>query len=248
MDQFPNAFYQHLAPHVRLGAHVDAVTQAAGSVTVHFRTRAGTDSVTGDYAVCTIPFGLLRHVDFRPPLSRAKYRTIRQLNYNPSAKIFLQVRHRFWESTDGILGGTTTTDLPIRRMVYPSHSNPDDQRGVLLASYTWGQDAARWGSLSEEQRISLAIRDVAKIHPEIVREVEGGSSHVWHNDPWAGGAFALFEPGQETALHNDIIVPDGRVHFAGEHCSLQHAWIEGALESGLRAAQAIYTDSRSTAT
>src|SRR5664279_350194 len=54
MDQLPNAFYQHLAPHVRLGAHVDAVTQAAGSVTVHFRTPAGTDSVTGDYAVCTI--------------------------------------------------------------------------------------------------------------------------------------------------------------------------------------------------
>jgi monoamine oxidase len=29
-------------------------------------------------------------------------------------------------------------------------------------------------------------------------------------------------------------------HFAGEHCSLYHAWIQGALEPGLRAAQAIH--------
>ena len=34
--------------------------------------------------------------------------------------------------------------------------------------------------------------------------------------------------------------PEGRIHFAGEHCSLYHAWIQGALESGIRAAQAIH--------
>jgi monoamine oxidase len=239
MDQLPQAFYRHLATRLRFGAHVQAVTQDADSVTVHYRNRAGTYSETGDYVVCTVPFGLLRHLDFQPPLARAKYRAIRQLNYNASTKIFLQVRHRFWESADGIIGGTTTTDLPIRRMVYPSHSDQEDQRGVLLASYTWGQDATRWGALSAEERVNLAIKDVAKIHPQIVREVEGGASHVWQNDPWAGGAFALFEPGQESALHDDIVSSHGRIHFAGEHASLQHAWIEGALESGVRAAQAI---------
>jgi monoamine oxidase len=240
MDQLPKAFYRHLAARLRFGAQVHAVTQDSDSVTVHYRTRAGTDSETGDYVVCTVPFGVLRHVDFRPPLARAKYRAIRQLNYNASTKIFLQVRNRFWESADQIMGGTTTTDLPIRRIVYPSHSDREDQRGVLLASYTWGQDAARWGALSAEDRVSLAIKDVAKIHPQIGNEVEGGASHAWHNDPWAGGAFALFEPGQETALHDDIVGPEGRIHFAGEHCSLRHAWIEGALESGVRAAAAIH--------
>ena len=52
-------------------------------------------------------------------------------------------------------------------------------------------------------------------------------------------AFALFEPGQEAILHADIVRPEGRVHFAGEHCSLWHAWIQGALESGVRAAREI---------
>jgi monoamine oxidase len=239
MDQLPHAFYRPIRQHVRLGAHVVAVEQSEDGVTAHFRTVAGTASESGDYCICTIPFGVLRHLDFRPALSKGKYRAIRSLNYNPSTKILLQVRRRFWED-QGILGGATATDLPVRRIVYPSHPVDDDERGVLLASYTWGQDAARWGALSPEDRVSLAIKDVAKIHPQIRDVVEGGASHAWYSDPYAVGAFALFEPGQETALHQDIVAPEGRVHFAGEHCSLWHAWIQGALESGIRAAAAVH--------
>jgi len=245
MDLLPQAFYRRLRTRVRFGAQVHAVEQDAGSVRVHFRTRAGEFSETGDHAVCTLPFGLLRHVDFRPPLSLGKYRAIRNLNYNPSTKILLQFRRRFWEQDDGIVGGTTATDLPIRRIVYPSHSEPGEERGVLLASYTWGQDAARWGALSPEERVTLALKDVAKIHPQAPAEFEAGASYAWYSDPYAGGAFALFEPGQESSLQPDIVKPEGRVHFAGEHCSLWHAWIQGALETGIRAAGAIHRAPRS---
>jgi monoamine oxidase len=50
----------------------------------------------------------------------------------------------------------------------------------------------------------------------------------------------MFAPGQQSELQADILRPEGRIHFAGEHCSLYHAWIQGALESGIRAAQAIH--------
>jgi monoamine oxidase len=36
------------------------------------------------------------------------------------------------------------------------------------------------------------------------------------------------------------VAPEGRVYFAGEHASLAHAWIQGAIESGLNAASAIH--------
>jgi monoamine oxidase len=62
---------------------------------------------------------------------------------------------------------------------------------------------------------------------------------MWHDDPYAGGAFALFEPGQQSLLHEHIVAAEGRVHFAGEHASLAHAWIQGAIESGLRVASEI---------
>ena len=107
---------------------------------------------------------------------------------------------------------------------------------MLLASYTWSEDAQRWGSLSPEERIVQALENVAVIHPQIREEFEVGASKMWHDDPFAGGAFALFEPSQQSLLYQHIVAPEGRIHFAGEHASLCHAWIQGAIESGLRAA------------
>ena len=63
---------------------------------------------------------------------------------------------------------------------------------------------------------------------------------MWHHDEFAGGAFALFDPGQQTRLHDTIVRPEGRLYFAGEHTSLAHAWIQGAIESGLRTATQIH--------
>ena len=208
---------------------------------MHYTTRSGRFTVTGDYAICAIPFSVLREIEVTGrPFSRPKQKAIRELNYNASTKILLQVQHRFWEEQDGIIGGTTVTDLPIRRICYPSFSDPNDERGVMLASYTWGQDALRWGGLDSREMIEQALEDVAQIHPSIVTEFEVGATHAWYNDPYARGAFALFEPGQQTRLQADIIAPEGRIHFAGEHTSLYHAWIQGALESGIRAAREIH--------
>jgi len=239
-DQLPNAFYEQLRDNIRFGANVHAIEQDESSVTVRVKTESGRFTETGDYAICAIPFPVLRDIEVQSRWSRGKQQAIRELNYNPSTKVLFQTRSRFWERTDGIGGGTTTTDLPIRRICYPSHPYPDEPRGTLLASYTWGMDALRWGAMDEETRLEEALEDVAKIHPEIVEEYEVGHTHSWYEDRWARGAFALFEPRQESRLQNDIVRPEGRVYFAGEHCSLWHAWIQGALESGIRAARDIH--------
>ena len=131
------------------------------------------------------------------------------------------------------------TDLPIRIVFYPDHSR-ETGRGVILASYTWSEDAQRWGSLSPDDRIIQALEDVARIHPQAPAEFEVGASKMWHDDEYAGGAFALFDPQQQTLLYDAIVAPEGRIHFAGEHASLAHAWIQAAIESGVRAASEIH--------
>lgn len=239
MDLLPRAFLPELGQHIRYGAHVTALDQEENSVTVAYRTVAGSAAIVADYALVTLPFPVLRHIETPKPFSRGKQRAIRQLYYDASAKILVQCRRRFWED-EGIVGGGTITDLPIRNLYYPDHGR-ETGRGVLLASYTWSEDAQRWGSLSSEERIRQALDDVAEIHPQISAEFEVGASKVWHHDPYAGGAFALFTPGQQTLLQSDIAAPEGRIHFAGEHTSLTHAWIQGAIESGLRAAAEIHT-------
>ncbi|MGI8928148.1 MAG: flavin monoamine oxidase family protein, partial [Candidatus Limnocylindrales bacterium] len=165
MDLLPRAFYENLKPYVRFGAAVTAIEQDPESVTVHYKGPSGRASVTGDYAISAIPFSVLRDIEILgTPFSRPKQKAIRELNYNASGKILFQVRHRFWEQEDGIIGGTTVTDLPIRRICYPSYSDPNDERGTLPASYTRGQDALRWGAMDAEDTIEQALEDVAQIH------------------------------------------------------------------------------------
>ena len=238
-DQLTNSFLPSLRQRIRFGARMVALDQSERDVTVHYETAAGRGRAIADYAIVTVPFPVLRHVEVLKPFSHAKRRAVRQLRYDASAKIFFQCRRRFWEDDEGIVGGGTVTDLPIRNLYYPEAGKATG-RGVLLASYTWSEDAQRWGSLAPDDRIEQAIEDVAVIHPQILAEFEVGASWMWHDDPYAGGAFALFEPGQQGLLHEHIIAPEGRVHFAGEHASLAHAWIQGSIESGLRAAREVH--------
>jgi monoamine oxidase len=238
-DLLPRAIYREIAPRVQLDTRMVAIDQTPEAVVVHCQTPAGRTPITGDYAIITVPFSVLRHIEALKPFSRAKQRAIRQLRYDASAKIFVQCRRRFWEEDDGIFGGGTVTDLPIRNVYYPEHGR-DSGRGVLLASYTWSEDAQRWGSLSPSDRITQALENLAVIHPQVMDSFEVGASKMWHDDEFAGGAFALFDPGQQTLLHDHIVAPEGRIHFAGEHASLAHAWIQGAIESGLRAASEIH--------
>ena len=239
MDRLPNAFLTALRDRIRFGARMTAVDQSPDGVTIHYRSLAGPGSVQGDYAILTVPTPVLRHVELLKPFSRPKLRAIRQLHYDASAKIFFQCRRRFWEEDEGIFGGGSVTDMAVRNIYYPEHGH-ESGRGVLLASYTWSEDAQRWGSLSPHDRLAQALENVSQIHPQVLAEFEGGASKMWHDDEFACGAFALFDPGQQTLLHEHIIAPEGRIHFAGEHASLAHAWIQGAIESGLRAAREIH--------
>lgn len=239
MDRLPQALAAGLGDRIRFGAEMTAIDQTPEAVTVHYQVVGGRSQATGDYAIITVPFSVMRHIEVLKPFSRAKQRAIRQLHYDASAKIFFQVRRRFWEEDDGIFGGGTVTDLAIRNVYYPEHGR-ETGRGVLVASYTWSEDAQRWGSLPPEDRITQALEDVAKIHPQVTDAFGLGASKMWHDDEFAGGAFALFDPGQQTLLHEHIIAPEGRIHFAGEHASLTHAWIQGAIESGLRAAYEVH--------
>jgi len=190
----------------------------------------------------------LTHVRLEDVLAKSnRLHAIRNLHYENATKIALEFTDRFWEK-QGIHGGHSVTDLPIRWVYYPSDAEhpQDSDRGILLASYTWGDDSLRWGSLNNDDRIRFALRDIAKLHKMTDAECEklfvGGMSYSWAEDEYSFGAFSLCNPHQEAELFDATWMPFDGIHFAGEHTSLKHAWIEGAVESGIRAACEIYQD------
>jgi monoamine oxidase len=241
MDTLPKAFMPGLQGDIRFGARVSSIHHDANGVTVTYRAGSALNPVRGDHCIVALPFSVLRHIEISGGLDRQKQRAIRTLHYDQSTKIFMQFRTRFWEEGEyPIRGGSSVTDLPIRAVYYPDHGR-ETGRGVLLASYTWSQDAERWAALTEDERILQALENLEKLHPEAITQFEGGATKAWHHDPYAAGAFAMFQPGQERRLYDHIIKPEGRLHFAGEHASLAHAWIQGAIESGLRTALEVHT-------
>jgi monoamine oxidase len=168
-----------------------------------------------------------------------KRRAVRQLYYDNSCKIILEFAKPFW-ADEKITGGETITDLPIRRIYYPIKEQYGQGRCLLLASYTWGADSLRWTSLKPYDRVRFALRDVARVHGLDLKSLEqdciGGMSHSWEENEFTSGAFALFEPYQLMDLFQDVWRPVGPMHYCGEHTSLKHGWIEGAVESSIRCA------------
>ena len=70
------------------------------------------------------------------------------------------------------------------------------------------------------------------------REVaERGTHFAWEHQPWIGAAYARYDP--PFSEHPELASPEGPIHFAGEHASGERGWMQGALQSGLRAATEI---------
>jgi monoamine oxidase len=116
------------------------------------------------------------------------------------------------------------------------------QPGVLVASYNWGQDARLMGEMPLYERRAVCTNVIRSFHPEIedyLVEGDGAASMAWHRHPWTQGAFCFYEPGDLEHYYQDAIRSEGKVHFAGEHCSQDQGWIQGALISALRSVEAV---------
>ncbi|MGO4889453.1 flavin monoamine oxidase family protein [Anaerobacillus sp. MEB173] len=241
-DQLPNAFTDQLKDNIHYGLYVKKITQHDNQVTVRAVHRILEPfKITGDLVIVTIPFSVLQFVDIEPrnSFSENKWKAIRETKYAGSTKTGIQFKNRFWEK-QGLYGGQTLTDLPIKYVQYPSHNLGTDGPGVILGSYTWDDDAIPWDSLEDNDRLEYVLRNLARIHGnQVYQDFQGGVSHSWIRHPFSAGAFTMFKPEQVKELFPYISTPEGRVHFAGEHASTAHAWIQGAIESGIRVADEV---------
>ncbi|WP_380023762.1 flavin monoamine oxidase family protein [Effusibacillus consociatus] len=239
-DLLPRAFLPKLQEDILFQQSMTKIVQHQNGVTIYstHETTLDTYSLTGDLAIVAIPFTVLKFVEVEPrdSFSYNKWKAIRELHYVIDTKIGIEFKSRFWERA-GQLGGRTVTDLPIRFTYYPSYGIGSPGPAVILASYTLGDDVMPWDGLPNEERIRYALKNLAVIHgDQIYREFVRGTSFSWAQNPYSCGEWAMFKPGQQTELHPFIAAPEGRVHFAGEHTTLTHGWMQGAIESGIRVA------------
>lgn len=243
------------------GCRVDGIYLGEGGSKVrlkyqHVKSRQSREEKF-DYIVCAIPFSTLRTMDVDPLFSSIKMRAIREVNYTPSQKSLLLSKERFWEK-EGIVGGGSYTDLPIASIWYPSDhakylSQPDNpaetrsvlpanEPGVVVGSYNFSLDTTRLTNQTDEKLFEELKRDIGWVHglpPKYINNtIDDFKTVNWDKQPSIRGALSFFTPEQKRIFSYGMTLPEygERIFFAGEHISAVHRWMQGALQTGMQAA------------
>jgi monoamine oxidase len=232
-DKLPRAFAGKLSDLIRYGCVVEHIEHHEKGVRIAYR-RAGTlEQLDADAAICTIPYSVLRHIAVTPEWSPKKRRVIDSLYYGPAVRTTYQVRRRYWEE-EGLNGfGTSDKNFEVW---HPTWGKPG-RRGLLQA-YNYENYARELDKLNENERIERMIGDMEQVLPGLRNNLEAVVSKSWANDPLQRGAYTVYQAGQMEWYH-DVCRPESRVWFAGEHASPLPGWMEGAIASGMKAAQEI---------
>ncbi|HVB35118.1 MAG TPA: FAD-dependent oxidoreductase [Patescibacteria group bacterium] len=234
-DLLPRALARTLSRRIRYGAWVRRINQDKRRVHATFVQGNLSHTIEADRLICTIPFPVLRQVEFSPILSDEKIEAIDGTYYLSATGVLLQQERRFWQTRG--LNGFALSDWPIE-VWQPTFDQPG-RRGILAGCLS-GDMARRVAALPEDRRIETVSNEVETLFPGTRENFEGGTTKSWDEDFWARGAMQWFRPGQMTAYGPYMATVEGRIHFAGEHTSAWPGWIEGAIHSGLRAAKEVH--------
>ncbi len=204
---------------VRLDAPVVAVAQTANGVTVQ-TGGASPGEHHASAAVVALPMNCLGDVPFDPPLAVGKLAAARERHAGHGSKVWALVR----EAPDSFFGlgwdGGKGFDFVGTEEIVPE--------GALLVCFSPEPDLARAG----HDEVEAAIRAFLP-GTELIEH----TAHDWDADPFARGTWTVFRPGQIMRYETALRAREGRLVFAGAHTALLWpGFIDGAVESGLRAA------------
>jgi monoamine oxidase len=234
MDRLPTAMAAGLGDIVRYNAPVVRVERGPSGFRVDYREGPAVGSTIAARIVFAVPASTIRQIEVRPGLSAEKQRAFDRLSYYPAVRFMLQTKRRFWQTAG--LSGSARTDRATE--TWDATFDLPSSR-VILSATTGGELERRIQGLTPESSVAFGVDLVADAFPAIRSEFEKGAVYRWSTDPWARGAFVVYRPGQMTELLPQLTAPEDGMHFAGEHTSPWTGWMEGALESGERAAREV---------
>jgi monoamine oxidase len=120
--------------------------------------------------------------------------------------------------------------------------SPVDGTEGALSLLIAGDAAHHWGMQPRNERLSAVIAQLQRVFGPEVLAYRGMIERDWNNERWHRGSNGFLVPGGATYIHN-LATPIGRVHWAGAETATH--WtntLEGAIESGERAAAEVMVE------
>ncbi len=226
------------------------------TVTLTLATPAGTTEVTCDAVILTLPFSVLRHIDYaQAGFDALKQKAITELGYGTNSKLFLQFDTRYWQQpghwpykhNDFIL-----TDLPIQVLWDTSIGQPGTS-GILV-DYTSGAIGKAYNAPAPyattldtpliQEYAHRCLEQLEHVLPGVSAHYTGRAALSYPTgDPNLLGSYSCWRVGQYTSFCGYERVRQGNMFFAGEHCSITaQGYMEGGAAEGARAAHEVLRD------
>ena len=249
-EQLPKAIADYARPaerQARLGDAVDPAN-ADGTVSMAFSTPGKTQTVTADHVILTLPFAVLRTLDYSgagfDPLKKT---AITQLGAGQQREAPAAVQDA---ATGTALGARTATSTPTsaperlgrdaraerRHRASSSTTRAATSRGAFKPSTPYS-NAAHEPAGRRRTRTRSSAR-LETLFPGISKQWNGKASlSTPFLDPNLNLSYSYWKPGQYVGFSGYEGVAQGNIHFAGEHCSQDfQGYMEGAAAEGARAA------------
>lgn len=193
--------------------------------------------VAADHVVLALPFTMLRSVSMNIELPELKRRVINELRYGTNGKLLMGFDEAFWTANER--SGTILTDVPLQ-LVW-ENSYLQHVKGAGLTMFYGGSMSRVINGMSNKDAGAMMMQHLETVWPFSagMRPTRVERMH-WPTQPFIKASYSAYGPGQWTDFYGVEGTSVGNLHFAGEHCSLQHkGYMNGAAETGRIAAERI---------
>jgi len=204
--------------------------------------------VMTDLAVLAIPFAVLASVDTRNAgFETRKQRAIAELGRGHTGKLNIQFPHRAWRGRGpwpGKANGNSFSDTGYQSSVETTRAQPGTPGILLLYSGGHVTDSMKstlpFATARDPKVLQDVQRGLAQLAPVFPHLAWNGLAALSlpHRSPFFGLAYSFWKVGQYTDFAGFERVPQGGVHFCGEHTSVEfQGFMEGGASTGRQTAQ-----------
>ncbi len=176
-----------------------------------------------------------------------------------SCKVFYKLKETYWENGVSKIPQVIVTDEYVQDAYGVKWSDKSGEQGVLLASYTWEDDATKLLPFDNSyigQFLLDKLEEICQstLNESIIQYVDIDSGPIvihWSQQTYFHGCAKLYRQ-RNWALNYALLAynqehsSNSKIYFAGENYSVEGGWTEPALRMALDATINILKNSKGT--
>ena len=228
-QRLPEAMAARLSSTLRLNEEVRAIVEEPDGVSI----RLSDSAIKARQAICTIPFAALRSIPVMANVSPQMAHVMAQLPYTRASFAYLTASEPFWQSDP--FPDTLWTDDPLIGRVFVL-SDGTGAGPPMLKLWTTGAGADLLDRMSRDRAEAEIVSRIGTMRPSAKGKLRIARLLSWQRSPGARGIYHHIGTGMAGQLAAACQEQGTNLHFAGEHLAIENSGMEGALESGERAA------------